>query len=337
MTSAAALAGLEDIIGRARVAARIEALLPIGVRHRQLPVRTLLLGMLLVLADHRPAHLTRVHDALTSLPGTDQARLGVIAGWKTRPAPAHLPPDRAHLRPRRQGTGKRHPRRRPLPAADPHLRRPARSQHPRRAQEHHPGAGRGLERPGNLLPPAISGQPGLRRPRSVLGTPQGRRPRPAQRAVLRVLPLRRHDGAGRTRAARPRAGPPDDPDLLPPGPGPGPGPGPAARMPRTASRSATCSPTPATLTAPPTAGPSRCAPPAPALIQDLHPDDRGPQGTHHGAIISNGTLYCPATPRPLLELGPLARDATPDQTTAHDQQTAETARYKLGKITSRRH
>src|ERR1017187_5342405 len=71
-----------------------------------------------------------------------------------------------------------------------------------------------------------------------------------------------------------------------------------------------------------------------ALIQDLHPDDRGPQGTGHGAIIANGTLYCPATPRSLPGLGPLARDATPDQTTAHDQQTAETARYKPGKIAS---
>ena len=39
-------------------------------------------------------------------------------------------------------------------------------------------------------------------------------------------------------------------------------------------------------------------------------------------------------PRSLLELGPLARDATPQQAAAHDQQTAETARYKLGKITS---
>ena len=35
------------------------------------------------------------------------------------------------------------------------------------------------------------------------------------------------------------------------------------------------------------------------LIQDLHPSDRGPKGTHDGAIISNGCLYCPATPRPL--------------------------------------
>ena len=33
------------------------------------------------------------------------------------------------------------------------------------------------------------------------------------------------------------------------------------------------------------------------LVQDLHPSDRGPKGTHHGAIIANGDLYCPATPR----------------------------------------
>ena len=50
--------------------------------------------------------------------------------------------------------------------------------------------------------------------------------------------------------------------------------------------------------------------------------------------MANGNLYCPATPRTLLELGPLARYATPDQADAHDQQTAETARYKLGRITS---
>jgi hypothetical protein len=64
------------------------------------------------------------------------------------------------------------------------------------------------------------------------------------------------------------------------------------------------------------------------LIQDLHPLDRGPRGTHHGAIIANGNLYCPATPRPLLELTPLARDATPDQAATHDQQTAETTVWR---------
>src|SRR6266852_5978369 len=56
------------------------------------------------------------------------------------------------------------------------------------------------------------------------------------------------------------------------------------------------------------------------LIQDLHPHDRGPQGTHQGAIIANGNLYRPA--------------ATLEQATAHDAQTAELARYKLGPVSS---
>ncbi len=70
------------------------------------------------------------------------------------------------------------------------------------------------------------------------------------------------------------------------------------------------------------------------LVQDLHPHDRGPKGTHAGAIISNGNLYCPKTPRPLLELGPLARTATKEQAADHDRKTAELARYKPGRITS---
>jgi hypothetical protein len=68
------------------------------------------------------------------------------------------------------------------------------------------------------------------------------------------------------------------------------------------------------------------------LVQDLHPNDRGPKGTHHGAITANGNLYCPRTPRPLTGLAPLARDATPGDITAHDTNTAELARYKLGRI-----
>ena len=45
------------------------------------------------------------------------------------------------------------------------------------------------------------------------------------------------------------------------------------------------------------------------LVQDLHPHDRGPKGTHMGATLANGALYCPATPAALLELGPLHRGA----------------------------
>src|SRR5208337_3440050 len=70
------------------------------------------------------------------------------------------------------------------------------------------------------------------------------------------------------------------------------------------------------------------------LIQDLHPSDRGPHGTHHGAIISNGSLYCPQAPPVLLQLGPLARGATREQAASHDTRTAELGRYKLGRITS---
>ena len=70
------------------------------------------------------------------------------------------------------------------------------------------------------------------------------------------------------------------------------------------------------------------------LVQDLHPNDRGPKGTHAGAVIANGNLYCPCTPRPLIALAPLSRAAAPQQAAAHDAKTAEAARCKLGRLTS---
>jgi hypothetical protein len=79
------LAVFEGVIDASGVAPRIEAMPPIGVRARQLTVRTLLAGMCLTQADGRPAHLTRVHRALTSLPADDQRRPGVIADWKHGP------------------------------------------------------------------------------------------------------------------------------------------------------------------------------------------------------------------------------------------------------------
>ena len=72
-----------------------------------------------------------------------------------------------------------------------------------------------------------------------------------------------------------------------------------------------------------------------SLVVDLHPTDhRGPRGTHHGAIVSNGNLYCPATPLALLELSPLARQASAEETAAHDERTKELSCYKLGRISS---
>ncbi len=79
------LAAWEEIIDASGAAPRVEAMLPAGVRARQLSVRTLLAGMCLTQADGRPAHLTRVHRALTALPEDEQRRLGVTADWKNGP------------------------------------------------------------------------------------------------------------------------------------------------------------------------------------------------------------------------------------------------------------
>lgn len=73
---------LEAIIDGSGLPPLIEALLPAGVRHRQLTVHTLILGMMLTQADRRPAHLTEVVAALTALPEADQWRLGVTENWK---------------------------------------------------------------------------------------------------------------------------------------------------------------------------------------------------------------------------------------------------------------
>jgi hypothetical protein len=70
---------LEEIIDRSGIAPRIELLLPVGVRARQLLVRTLLLGMLTVLADHRPAHLMGIWQ-VTALGDGALEPYGQIAG-----------------------------------------------------------------------------------------------------------------------------------------------------------------------------------------------------------------------------------------------------------------
>jgi hypothetical protein len=55
-----ALAAFEGVIDASGVAPMIEAMLPAGVRPRQLRVRALLAGMCLAQAGRRPARLTRV-------------------------------------------------------------------------------------------------------------------------------------------------------------------------------------------------------------------------------------------------------------------------------------
>src|ERR1035438_5485247 len=70
------------------------------------------------------------------------------------------------------------------------------------------------------------------------------------------------------------------------------------------------------------------------LVMDLHPSDRGTQGTYGGAICFNGALYCPATPRALFLIEPLSRQASEEETKVHDAHSAELQRYKLGKTSA---
>ena len=70
------------------------------------------------------------------------------------------------------------------------------------------------------------------------------------------------------------------------------------------------------------------------LVIDLHPADRGMKGTFAGAICANGNLYCPATPKALFGIGPLARGASEEEVIAHDERCAELSRYKLSRLTT---
>jgi len=318
---------LEQIVDRSQVAGRIEALLPIGVRSRQLLARTPLTGMLATLAGHRPAHLTRVHKALTSLPETDHIRLGVVAGWKHGP---HLLTCRQagrtfHLAVTALGKddpdGAPSPGLAGIPGALPEASIPPQHKDTTRALAVDWSDLETFSCP----PPAKGGD--CAGPEASWGHRRGDSPGQKDELFygyyISAGTMVKEDNG------------PAVPEL-------------ARRMTLT-----TCHLDPARAMVPVlermTAGgvplgdvlddsgyahriPGNWAVPLRAagaqLIQDLHPGDRGPHGTHHGAVISNGNLYCPATPRPLPQLGPLARDATPDQTAAHDQQTAETATWR---------
>jgi len=324
---------LEEVIDRSGVAPRIELLLPIGVRARQLLVRTLLAGMLTVLADHRPAHLTRVHQALTTLPEDDQRRLGVLTEWKTGPhqltyrqtertfglvadalakdVPDGLPSDTLTAICNdllEASIPDEHKHASTALAVDwtdvetfsrPPSRGTSDCADPEASWGHRSGGGPGQD--SELFFGYYASAATMMRDEHSPAVPELARRMTAcscrhdpARALVPVLTAMPADGIPLGDILADSGYAHRDAD--------------AWALPLRQSGA--------------------------DLVQDLHPADRGPKGTHHGAIIANGNLYCPATPRTLLELGPLARDATPDQTAAHDQQTAETARYKLGRITT---
>lgn len=327
------LAASEEVVDASGVAPRIEAVLPSGARARQLAVRTLLLGMMLALADGRPAHLTRVHQALTALPEGEQRRLGVLADWKGGP----------HLLTYRQAEytfgliaralGKDEPDGLPAQALQRICDDLLEASVPEEFKEASSSLAVDWSDLASFSRPPPHGAGGCADPEASWGHRRNN--------------LLHHEDElffGYYLS---------DAIMVPDEQGP-PVPELARRMSLSSCR---CDPVPAftpVLTAMPGQGiplgdvlsdsgyshrvPRNWASPLRAagarLVQDLHPNDRGPKGTHAGAVAANGSLYCPCTPRSLLELAPLSRAATPAQAAQHDAKTAEAARYKLGRLTS---
>jgi hypothetical protein len=327
------LAVAEDIIDNSGAAPRIEELLPRGARGRQLAARTLLIGMLMALADDRPAHLTRVHAALIALSPADQARLGVLADWKSGPHPLTYRQVEHTHRLMASALRGNNPDGAPsedlqavcdrlLEASIPAVHKDSSSalaadwtdietwsRPPRRGSTAcaDPGAAWG-HRNSNLPGPRgemffgyylsavtmVAMENGAAVPELARRITMCSCHLDPVRALLPVL------------LAMPAAGIPLG-DVT----------GDSGYAHRDASAWAI---------------PLRAA--GAQLVQDLHPHDRGPQGTHHGAVICNGSLYCPTTPLTLLQLRPLPPGATPQQTAAHDQQTTELARHKLSRHTA---
>jgi hypothetical protein len=328
-----ALAAFEAVIDASGVAPRIEAMLPVGVRARQLKVRTLLAGMCLAQAGHRPAHLTRVHQALISLPSDDLRRLGVLADWERGP----------HLLTYRQtertfglvadALGKNEPDGLPSAALAGICDGLLEASVPGQFKD----ASRSLAVDWTDLEsfsrPPPHGTSGCADPEASWGHRKNN--------LLRSENELFYGYYFSAAIMMPAEHGPPVPEL-------------GRRMTLSSCRRDPVRAFAPVLTAMPGQGiplgdilddsgyahrdadawaiPLRAA--GAQLVQDLHPHDRGPKGTHDGAIISNGNLYCPQTPRPLLELGPLARTATKEQAAGHDRKTSELARYKLGRLTA---
>ena len=178
--------------------------------------------------------------------------------------------------------GKRPARRDPVRDARRDLRRRCSKPASPTSQGRHHRAGGGLDRPGNLLPPAADGT-ALRRPRSLLGAPPRRRPRQGSELFFGYYP------SAATMVPE-EHGPPvpelarrmttsschiDPARALVPV---------LTRMPRQASPSATSWPTPATPTASPKTGRCRSAPPGPSSSRTCTPRPRParhPRRGHH--------------------------------------------------------
>ncbi len=353
---------LEQIIDACGAAGRIEALLPIGVRPRQLRTRTLLIGIVLAMLAGRDALLTNVHAVLLKLPEADRQRLEVIADCND--AERELTYRQHELTYRL--IGKRLAKDKPdgslsealsavldalLEASVTVLGEPSSTSYavdgtdqetwsrppPKQASEGQRQTDTVAEdrQPtgDSNAEPAITPdaqQPEARARRSDREASWGHRivTHPANNEMFfRLLPAGRHDRSRRARPRSARARPPHAPGLM---------------RPRPAARA---------RARPPADGQQRHHDRRPARRLRLllpagralgaaaqkarrqphpRPPPQRPRNQRHppGRDLANGQLYCPATPKALLELPPLPRGASHEHTQAHDQKAKRRRRRR---------
>ena len=333
MGSRTGLAAIEAIIDASGAAGQIEVLLPAGVRHRQLSARTLLTGMMLALDDRRPAYLTEARAALTSLPGPDQARLGVTQDWHGRAHQLTYRQTEHTARLIATALGKQQPDGAPSPTLQAACDQLLEASIPDELKDASAALAADWTDVETWSRPPRHGTTACADPEARWGHRNSNLPGPKGEMFfgwyLSILNMARdEDGPPVPELARRMtAGSCDhDPvrqlavvllDMAEAGIELGDVIGDSGYAHRDADAWAI---------------PLRQA--GAQLVQDLHPADRGPKGTCQGAILANGNLHCPCTPRTLLELAPLPPGAAPDAIASHDQQTAELARYKLGRHTA---
>jgi hypothetical protein len=328
-----ALARSERVIDASNVAPGIEAALPHGVRPRQLRVRTLLVGMVLCATDERPAHLTRVHQALTSLPTPDQERLGVVICINDAPhaltyrqvertfalVVATLAKEQPDGTPSAQlsavmdalmeaSVPERFAAMTSALAVDWSDHESFSAPPPHKggtcADDEASWGRRKCDQPGHKDELFF----GYEIQAATMVAEEGGPPAPE--LVRRILMTSCHvDPPGAFVAVLARMK------------------GSGVVIGDVVADSGYAHRVAASWALPLRALGAR-------IVTDLHPHDRGPRGTHAGAVIANGHLYCPATPPALLALGPLARAASADDVATHDKKTAELARYKLSRISA---
>ncbi|MGH9092272.1 MAG: hypothetical protein ACRDZR_12990 [Acidimicrobiales bacterium] len=354
MRGGVTLARLEQVLEASGVPARLELRMPTGGRPRQLSVRALLVGVLLALADDRPAQLTRVHEALVSLSNADRRRLGVTVLRLGRvhtltyrqvertfsvmtttmdptPVPSFAgvePEDHAaHLAAAHAGAP---------PDADVTLRavvdllceasipgqwRDASSSYAVDWTDH-PAWSR----------PVAKGEVALAAdPDAGWGHCKSHAPGDRDRLFFgwyAQAAVMVHDEGGPPVPELVRRVVLDAPSVDPP----------------TAMAQVLVAVVSSGVRVTEVLADSgyshrraeRWATPLRKvgirLVQDLHPQDRGPKGAFEGAVCASGSLYCPCAPKALLSMSLPARDSSPEQIAAHAERCAELDRWRFRPI-----